>query len=66
MNQLQKQVPQNKRSDFFMEAKKVYIVAAKRTPVGNFLGTLSGVKPKDMGATVVKALLEEIDAEKKK
>ncbi len=42
-----------------MEAKKVYIVAAKRTPVGNFLGTLSGVKPKDMGATVVKALLEE-------
>lgn len=42
-----------------MEAKKVYIVAAKRTPVGSFLGTLSGVKPKDMGATVVKALLEE-------
>ena len=40
-----------------MEAKKVYIVGAKRTAVGNFLGTLSGVHPKVLGSTVVKELL---------
>ena len=40
-----------------MEAKKVYVVGAKRTAVGNFLGTLSGVHPKVLGSTVVKELL---------
>ena len=40
-----------------MEAKKVYVVGAKRTAVGNFLGTLAGVHPKVLGSTVVKELL---------
>lgn len=40
-----------------METKKVYVVGAKRTAVGNFLGTLSGVHPKVLGSTVVKELL---------
>ncbi|MBR6565174.1 MAG: acetyl-CoA C-acetyltransferase [Spirochaetaceae bacterium] len=40
-----------------MEAKKVYVVGAKRTAVGNFLGTISGVHPKVLGSTVVKELL---------
>ncbi|XMB86196.1 acetyl-CoA C-acetyltransferase [Mycoplasmatota bacterium WC44] len=38
---------------------KVYIVAAKRTAIGNFLGTLSTVSAGDLGATVVKNILEE-------
>ncbi len=36
---------------------KVYIVAAKRTAIGSFLGTLSQVHPADLGAAVVKDLL---------
>lgn len=39
--------------------KKAYIVSAKRTAIGSFLGGLSTVKPKEMGSTVVKALLED-------
>ncbi len=38
---------------------KVYIVAAKRTAIGNFLGTLSTASAAEMGATVVKNILEE-------
>ena len=38
---------------------KVYVVAAKRTPIGSFLGSLSSLKPGDMGALVVKNILEE-------
>ncbi|RUT78124.1 acetyl-CoA C-acetyltransferase [Ancylomarina longa] len=43
---------------------KVYIVAAKRTAIGKFLGTLTPVKPADLGATVIKNIIEEtgIDA----
>lgn len=36
---------------------KVYLVAAKRTAVGAFNGTLSGIAPGDLGAIVVKELL---------
>jgi len=36
---------------------KVYIVAAKRTAIGSFLGGLSTVSPSDFGAAVVKQLL---------
>ena len=32
--------------------KKVYIVAAKRSAVGSFLGTLNGVHPADLGLTL--------------
>lgn len=38
---------------------KVYIVAAKRTAIGSFLGGLSTVSPSDFGAAVVKNLIEE-------
>ena len=37
----------------------IVIVAAKRTAIGAFLGTLSGVPAHILGATVVKALLKE-------
>lgn len=40
-------------------SKKVYIVGAKRSPIGSFLGTLKDVHPADMGSQVLKALLEE-------
>jgi len=39
--------------------KKVYIVSAKRTAIGGFLGTLKNEHPSDMGAALVKAILEE-------
>ena len=39
--------------------RKSYIVSAKRTAIGSFLGWLATVKPKDMGSAVVKALLED-------
>lgn len=38
---------------------KVYVVAAKRTAIGSFLGTLSPLSASEMGATVVKNILEE-------
>ena len=37
---------------------EVVIVAAGRTAVGNFNGTLAGVPAKELGATVIRALLE--------
>ncbi|MGD9761573.1 MAG: acetyl-CoA C-acyltransferase, partial [Candidatus Izemoplasmatales bacterium] len=40
-------------------SERVYIVGAKRSPIGSFLGTLKDVHPKDMGSQVLKALLEE-------
>ncbi|AIW90141.1 MULTISPECIES: acetyl-CoA C-acetyltransferase [unclassified Treponema] len=42
-----------------MTLSKSYIVSAKRTAIGKFLGGLSAVQPKDMGSAVVKALLED-------
>lgn len=46
--------------------KKVYIVAAKRTAVGKFLGALTPVSAADMAAGVIKNIIEEtgIDAAK--
>ena len=38
---------------------KVYICAAKRTAIGSMLGTLKNVHPAELGAVVVKNLLEE-------
>ena len=38
---------------------KVYICAAKRTPIGAMLGTLKNVHPSELGAVVVKNLIEE-------
>ncbi len=39
--------------------KKVYVVGAKRTAVGAFLGALKNTQASDMGSVVVKALLDE-------
>lgn len=38
---------------------KVYIVAAKRTALGAHLGSLKNISASDMGAAVIKALLDE-------
>ena len=42
-----------------MELRKAYIVGAKRTAIGGFLGGLSSVKPREFGAQVIKALLAD-------
>ena len=39
--------------------KKVYIVAAKRTAIGKFLGSVANFTPGDLGAIVIKSLIEE-------
>ena len=38
---------------------KVYIVAAKRTAVGSFMGGLNGVKAAELGSTVIRNIIEE-------
>ncbi|MGL5123285.1 MAG: acetyl-CoA C-acetyltransferase [Fusobacteriaceae bacterium] len=42
--------------------KKIYVVAAKRTAIGSFLGTLSKVSPVELGATLVKNILSDTGA----
>jgi len=44
--------------------QKVFIVGAKRSPIGAFLGTLKDVHPADMGTQVLKKLLEETNVPK--
>ena len=39
--------------------ERVFIVGAKRSPIGAFLGTLKDVHPADMGVQVLSKLLEE-------
>lgn len=39
--------------------KKVFIVAAKRTALGKFMGSLSTIKPGKLGAIVIKSILDE-------
>jgi len=39
--------------------KKAYIVSAKRTAIGSFLGSLKDVHASQLGAQVVKAIMEE-------
>ncbi|MGN6575806.1 MAG: 3-oxoadipyl-CoA thiolase, partial [Nocardioides sp.] len=41
-----------------MHGRDVYVVDAVRTPVGKFGGALSGVRPDDLAAVVIRALLE--------
>src|ERR1700739_3929234 len=38
--------------------QEVYIVDAVRTPIGKYAGTLSAVRPDDLAALVIKALLK--------
>ena len=35
--------------------KKTYVISAKRSAIGSFLGSLTTVSPLDLGTTVVKA-----------
>ncbi len=39
--------------------RKVYIVGAKRSAIGSFMGTLASVHPAEVGTQVLKALLKE-------
>ncbi len=39
--------------------KKVYVIGAKRSAIGSFLGTLSTLHPADFGSQVLKQLLKE-------
>lgn len=39
--------------------KKVFIVSAKRTPIGSFLGSLKNTSASELGAVLVKSILEE-------
>ncbi|QGY71937.1 thiolase family protein, partial [Streptomyces rimosus] len=41
-----------------MDVRDVYVVDAVRTPVGRYGGALSGVRPDDLAAHVVRALVE--------
>ena len=38
---------------------KVYVVSAKRTPIGKFMGSLATVHPAKFGSEVIKSMLEE-------
>ena len=44
--------------------RKAYVVAAKRSAIGSFLGGLSNVTPVELGATVLKDVIQQsgIDA----
>ncbi len=39
--------------------KKIFIVSAKRTPIGKFMGSLSTFSAAEMGTKVIKAILDE-------
>lgn len=45
--------------------KDVYIVGAKRTPIGNLLGSLSSVKAADLASPVIKTLLDDAQVDSK-
>jgi acetyl-CoA C-acetyltransferase len=42
-----------------MSEQKIYIIGAKRSPIGSFLGSLKDVHPAELGAQVLKQLLED-------
>ncbi|HPJ23344.1 MAG TPA: acetyl-CoA C-acetyltransferase [Bacillota bacterium] len=46
--------------------QKVFIVGAKRSPIGAFLGTLKDVHPSDIGTQVLTKLLEETNVPKER
>jgi len=47
------------------EMQKVYVVGAKRSAIGSFMGTLSALHPADFGSQVLKQLLEEKNINRK-
>ena len=44
-----------------MKISSVYIVAAKRTPIGSFLGKLSNFSAPQLGGFAIKGALESIN-----
>ncbi|MBN2300611.1 MAG: acetyl-CoA C-acetyltransferase [Acholeplasmataceae bacterium] len=44
--------------------EKVYVVGAKRSPIGSFMGSLASVHPAEFGSQVLKVLLEETKVDK--
>lgn len=46
-----------------MTARQIHIVAARRTPIGKLNGAFSGVAAADLGAEVIKALVDETGIE---
>jgi acetyl-CoA C-acetyltransferase len=46
--------------------KKVFIVGAKRSPIGSFLGTLAPLHPALIGAQVLNALIDELKIDSSK
>jgi len=42
-----------------MSDRKVYIIAAKRTPIGSFGGALAGVAAPRLGAIAIRAALDQ-------
>ena len=47
-----------------MKVQEVYITHAKRTAIGKFLGSLSSVSASELGAKVIKGILEESEIDK--
>ena len=41
-----------------MQGREVFVVDAVRTPIGRLGGALAGVRPDDLGAVVIRALLD--------
>src|SRR5690554_4140913 len=42
-----------------MKENKVYLVGAKRSPIGSFLGTLKDMHPAEIGSQVLRKLISE-------
>ena len=41
--------------------ERIFIVAAKRTPIGSFNGSLASLSSVELGAHAIKAALEQVD-----
>jgi acetyl-CoA C-acetyltransferase len=51
-------LPSTNNHQLTTKMKSTYIIDAVRTPVGKYAGALSSVRPDDLGAIVIKALIE--------
>eukprot|EP00828_Plagiopyla_frontata_P008919 TRINITY_DN1452_c0_g1_i9.p1 TRINITY_DN1452_c0_g1~~TRINITY_DN1452_c0_g1_i9.p1 ORF type:complete len:407 (-),score=51.71 TRINITY_DN1452_c0_g1_i9:77-1297(-) len=49
----------------YQKFPSAYIVAAKRSPIGCFMGKLSGISPIDLEATVIKDTMKQINLDPK-
>lgn len=47
------------------DMKKVYIVGAKRTPLGSFMGSLKEVRPQDLASSVIRTLVDNAHIDSK-